>query len=116
VPVLLLGDESQLRERARELMRSGDALQQSLVRGLSAVRSSARTPLYLNADNRLISSLPELVPADIGARIVRVLYTQVAQRLRRVPSLSDSQSLAEDLLHILRAPMHHVDHGKHTHH
>jgi molecular chaperone HtpG len=102
-PVLLLADPAQLRERARTLEASGSALQQALVRGLTITRRAVTTPLLLNADNPLISALPELAEPAIGARLIRVLYLQAASLARRVPSLAESRQQGEDLLALLRA-------------
>lgn len=102
VPALLLADPAQLRERARTLESEGSPLQQALVRGLQLAQTRVMTPLLLNADNPLISALPELLPPATGARVVRMLYLQAASLVRRVPSLVETRRFSEDLLALVR--------------
>lgn len=102
LPVLLLADPAQLRERARTLATEGSPLQQALVRGLALTQTRVMTPLLLNADNPLISALPGLTTPEIGARVVRMLYLQAASLVRRVPSLIESRRFTDDLLALVR--------------
>lgn len=102
VPVLVLADESRLRERARKLGGSGTPLQRALVAELLAVRQVVFTPMLVNVDNPLISALPQLGSPDRGARVLRMLYFQAVAHAREVPSLVEAREFAADFLAVLR--------------
>jgi molecular chaperone HtpG len=102
VPVLVLADESRLRERARKLSGSGTPLQRALVAELLAVRQAVYTPMLVNVDNPLISALPELGSVSRGARVLRMLYFQAVAHAREVPSLVEAREFAADFLAVLR--------------
>jgi molecular chaperone HtpG len=118
VPALLLADDTNLAARADEVAASGSALSRSLVSGLSVRQRVPLTPLVLNVHNPLVASLPELVHPELGGRVVRMLYTQAAQRLRRVPTSVDNRSFASDLLFVLRGTTTttRTPHGSNSHH
>lgn len=102
VPVLVLADASRLRERGRKLSSEGSGLQRALVAELLAVRESVFTPMYINADNPLISALPELVEPERGARALRMLYFQAVAHTRVVPSMNEARAFTDDFLALLR--------------
>ena len=102
VPVLVLADETRLRERARKLGGSGTPLQRALVSELLAVRQVVFTPMLVNVDNPLISALPELGSPERGARVLRMLYFQAVAHAREVPSLVEAREFAADFLAVLR--------------
>lgn len=111
VPVLVLADESRLRERARKLGGVGTPLQRALVAELLAVRQAVFTPMLVNVDNPLISALPELGSPERGARVLRMLYFQAVAHAREVPSLVEAREFAADFLAILREPERSGDDG-----
>ena len=102
VPVLVLADETRLRERARKLGGSGTPLQRALVAELLVVRQVVFTPMLVNVDNPLISALPELGSPERGARVLRMLYFQAVAHAREVPSLVEAREFAADFLAVLR--------------
>ena len=102
VPILVLADASRLRERGRKLSTEGTGLQRALVAELLAVRQVVFTPMLVNADNPLISALPEAASPERGARALRMLYFQAVAHTRDVPSMAEARAFAEDFLVLLR--------------
>jgi len=101
LPGFLVTEPTQLRERARELVKSGTSdLARNLLRGLQVARGERGIRFVLNVDNPLVAALPE-ADLELAAFAVRLCYAQSAMLVRRTFSLGEARVFSEDLGRLL---------------
>jgi molecular chaperone HtpG len=102
LPAFLVTEPSALRERAREIVRSGGSgLARDLLRGLQIARGERGTRFVLNVDNPFIAGLPDAPDPELAAHAVRLCYAQSAMLVRRTLSLGEARVFSEDLGRLL---------------
>lgn len=107
MPAFLASDATQVKERARTLVKqSSSSLVRSLLANLPVAASDGRARFLFNAQNALVLALPDVKDDERLRRVLRLLYARASMTLRRTLSLAETRAFSEDLLALLDLTVH----------